>query len=132
MPAEVVYSAYEFLHLKDVHKLPQEDVQYLNIKGCFCLPTRPVLAEFVSQYFTCLHPSLPVLNEKQFWQIFHAEEDSEDSEDECLETTIPLFVMHAMLYATCGVSSVVMKPCTLNMLTHQVHAHDRHQKGRLR
>jgi hypothetical protein len=49
--------------------MPQ-DVNYLESQGCFRVPTREILDEFVQQYFLHVHPVLPMLNEGDFWDMY--------------------------------------------------------------
>lgn len=50
--------------------LPPEDLLYLTTKGVFDFPAKKLQDELVHQYFVYIHPSLPILNQKQFWEDY--------------------------------------------------------------
>ncbi|SPO04693.1 uncharacterized protein DNG_07378 [Cephalotrichum gorgonifer] len=104
----VPYSAYPFLTLSNLHKLTPEDVNYLELKQCLRLPSRPYLDEFLQQYFRYIHPFLPLVDEAFFWDVYL---DS-DNNDDCLHPRFPLIVLQAMLFTACSLVS----PSTLETL----------------
>ena len=95
----MLFTSSGFLDLDSLMKLPPEDVTFLEMKGCFHVPTRPSLDELVRQYFLHIHPFLPLLNEAEFWDMYNQEIATETS------STMSLFVFQAMLSASCAVSS---------------------------
>jgi hypothetical protein len=99
--SDIIYSAYSFVNVNGLSKLPQEDIQYLELKSSLRLPTRPYLDEFIRQYFRYVHPCLPVLNEAEFWEGYHADERSGSH-----VRPISLFVLQSMLYLSSAVSSL--------------------------
>lgn len=102
---EVFYSTQSFLTLKDVHCLPQEDVDFLRHNRCFHLPSRSIQEEFIYQYFLYLHPYYPLINEKDFWDMY-LDRDTTGA----TKKTMPLLVFQAMLFsASSFVSSAVLK-----------------------
>ncbi|KAG8668177.1 hypothetical protein FPOAC2_10063 [Fusarium poae] len=102
---EVVYSTQSFLTLKDVQRLPEEDVDFLRHSRCFHLPSRNVQEEFIYQYFLYLHPYYPLINEKDFWDMY-LDRDTAGA----TKKTMPLLVFQAMLFsASSFVSSAVLK-----------------------
>jgi hypothetical protein len=66
----VIFSYYEFLQLKGLCKLPPADVRYLELKGCFRVPTGAHLDNFLRQYFLHAHPCMPVVDETGFWSSY--------------------------------------------------------------
>ncbi|KAL4885414.1 hypothetical protein BJY04DRAFT_214214 [Aspergillus karnatakaensis] len=113
--SSVSYTFYTFLSLPGLSEIPQEDVQYLILKGCFCVPTGEVLDEFVRKYFLYVHPCLPIIDEAEFWGIYYQNHDQNqqhqagstlsDSESK----SINLFTFQAMLFA----SSAFVSPATI-------------------
>ncbi|RGP62596.1 cutinase transcription factor 1 beta [Fusarium sporotrichioides] len=102
---EVLYSTQSFLTLKDAHCLPQEDVDFLRHSRCFHLPSRSIQEEFIYQYFLYLHPYYPLINEKDFWDMY-LDRDTAGA----TKKTMPLLVFQAMLFsASSFVSSAVLK-----------------------
>ncbi|KAH6663322.1 cutinase transcription factor 1 beta [Plectosphaerella plurivora] len=95
---DVTYSYYPFLRVGNLANIPPEDVNHLERQGCLRVPTRPVLDEFVQQYFLHVHPLLPMLDEGQFWDTYHS----------CASTSsrppppVSLLVFQAMLFASCN------------------------------
>ncbi|EYB22960.1 hypothetical protein FG05_11279 [Fusarium graminearum] len=102
---EVFYSTQSFLTLKDAHCLPQEDVDFLRHNRCFHLPSRSIQEEFIYQYFLYLHPYYPLINEKDFWDMYLDRDTASAT-----KKTMPLLVFQAMLFsASSFVSSAVLK-----------------------
>ncbi|KAF4464081.1 cutinase transcription factor 1 beta [Fusarium albosuccineum] len=93
--SHVIYSYYPFLDL-DISALSPGDVQYLETQGCFRVPTRQALDEFVREYFLHVHPGLPLLDESMFWDMYsgHAQPQG--------QSNLSLFVFQAMLFASCS------------------------------
>ncbi|KAJ0419597.1 fungal-specific transcription factor domain-containing protein [Aspergillus carlsbadensis] len=69
----IIFSYYEFLELKDLSRLSPSDVRYLDSKGCFRVPARPYLDEFLRKYFLHIHPCYPVVDEAEFWSLYNQE-----------------------------------------------------------
>jgi hypothetical protein len=95
----IMFSYYPFVKLCAMSKIAPHDVNFLEAQGCFRLPTRPILDEFVQEYFLHVHPILPIINEKTFWKMY----DDHDSNQFGLRP-ISLLVFHAMLFAASSVS----------------------------
>ena len=108
----VTFHYYEFLDLKSLSKVQQDDVRYLEFTGSLHIPARPVLNEIVREYFLHVHPVLPVVDERAFWAMY---------DDSMIDLNKPgklsLFVFQSMLFAAaatvplatlrcCGFSSV--------------------------
>ncbi|KAK9777243.1 putative Zn(2)-C6 fungal-type domain-containing protein [Seiridium cardinale] len=68
--ADITYSYYPFLTLDNLPNVMPQDVNYLESQGCFRVPTREILDEFVQQYFLHVHPVMPMLNEGDFWDMY--------------------------------------------------------------
>ncbi|KAH8663236.1 fungal-specific transcription factor domain-containing protein [Ilyonectria robusta] len=91
--SEVVYCRYPFLAITDIDRIPQEDFSFLELQGCLKVPIRPLLDEFVQQYFLHVHPILPIVNEGDFWDLYDG--DGRHSPKE----PITLLLFQAMLFA---------------------------------
>ncbi|KAL5332602.1 fungal-specific transcription factor domain-containing protein [Aspergillus crustosus] len=87
----VIFSYYEFLQLKGLCKLPPADVRYLELKGCFRVPTGAHLDNFLRQYFLHAHPCMPVVDEAGFWSSYEQGGLGGSS-------TISLLLFQAMLF----------------------------------
>ncbi|KAB8271098.1 hypothetical protein BDV30DRAFT_250258 [Aspergillus minisclerotigenes] len=99
LASDVEYSAYPFLDFRSLSGLDKWDISYLASKGCFTLPRRPVLDEFVKKYFLHIHPGTPVLDEAEFWQLYSQQGDDGTSNGR----SISVLVLQAMLFRTCPV-----------------------------
>jgi len=64
--SHVMYSYYPFLKLGSISKLSPQEVNFLEAQGCFRVPSRPILDEFIREYFLHMHPMLPIINEGLF------------------------------------------------------------------
>ncbi|KAL7904916.1 fungal-specific transcription factor domain-containing protein [Trichoderma velutinum] len=91
--SDVVYSHYPFLSAPNIHTIPHEDLNFLEQQGCLRVPIRPILDEFIQQYFLHVHPFLPLLDEGDFWEMYDITEHP--------QTCISLLLFQAMLFASC-------------------------------
>lgn len=90
----VIYSSYAFLDVGHLSSLPKDDVEFLISKRCLHIPRKDALDEFVKQYFTVVHPFVPLMNEAEFWRLYMGSGNSRK---------ISLFVFQAMLFSCCTV-----------------------------
>ncbi|KAE8421244.1 hypothetical protein BDV36DRAFT_280808 [Aspergillus pseudocaelatus] len=97
--SDVESSAYPFLDLRSLACLDEWDISYLASKGCFSLPRRPILDEFVKRYFLHIHPGTPVLDEAEFWGLYSQHGDSAATHGQ----RISVLVLQAMLFRSCPV-----------------------------
>lgn len=96
----VMFSYYPFLKLDVMPHVSSQEVNFMDENGCFRVPTRPALDEFIQEYFLHVHPMLPIINEGDFWDTYtyRGVAPTETSRTS-------LFVFQAMLFAACSVSS---------------------------
>ncbi|KAK7409220.1 hypothetical protein QQX98_008596 [Neonectria punicea] len=88
---------YSILEAPKVHTLSAEDLDYLYKQGCFVVPQRNILNEFVQQYFLHIHPMLPMLNEADFWALYHPQHSDSASGER-----MPLIVLQGILFTACS------------------------------
>ncbi|KAL2701499.1 hypothetical protein AAEP93_008318 [Penicillium crustosum] len=101
---DVPYTEYAFVELQQSMSLPSEDVALLASKRCLSLPTSNAIDEFVQEYFKHIHPSVPVLDEAEFWRIYR--------NDQSTGPKISLFVLQSLLLASCPfVSLETLRRC---------------------
>lgn len=93
----VFYTYYPFITLDNLSSCSPHDVQFLEAEGCFHLPTRPIMDQIVRQYFLHVHPLLPILNEGDFWEMYHTKPSGASS-------NISLLVLQAVMFVSCNVS----------------------------
>ncbi|EXM12876.1 hypothetical protein FoTM2_010693 [Fusarium oxysporum f. sp. vasinfectum] len=94
---------YAFLQVPDTKDLLPQDLAFLVSQGCFVVPQRAALDDFLRQYFLHVHPMLPILNEKDFWLSYN-------SVDNDVEYEMPMLVLQGILFISSGfVSSETIK-----------------------
>ncbi|KAF5646956.1 n-terminal binuclear Zn cluster-containing protein [Fusarium tjaetaba] len=87
-PAE---NCLAFINDPDLSKLPPDDVGFLRQQGCLSVPPRPILDEFIREYFLHVHPMLPLMDESVFWENYRQQTNK-----------LSLFLVQAMLFAACS------------------------------
>ncbi|KAL2840639.1 fungal-specific transcription factor domain-containing protein [Aspergillus pseudodeflectus] len=86
----VPFSSYSFLESTAPARLSVSDVKYLESEGCFKIPHRSHLDNFVREYFLHVHPCMPVVDEADMWLSY---------EQEARRPKISLLLFQAMLFA---------------------------------
>ena len=94
---------YAFLQAPETQVLSRDDFQFLNHHGCFVVPKRSVMDEFIRQYFRYVHPMLPMFDEREFGEIYSNDEGDNGC---CIKLKTPMIVLQAILFASCSVSSI--------------------------
>ncbi|KAJ4250958.1 hypothetical protein NW762_011608 [Fusarium torreyae] len=103
VPAPPCHPDYAFLQVPDTKDLLPQDLAFLVSQGCFIVPQRAALDDFLRQYFLHVHPMLPILNEKDFWLSYN-------SVDSDVEYEMPMLVLQGLLFIASGfVSSDTIK-----------------------
>lgn len=98
--ADMIFAYFDFLETEPLSHISPEDFKFLENKGCFHIPQRPILDDLVREYFLHVHPGLPVIDERRFWEMYL----SGGRRPECRK--IPLFLFRAMLFVSCAVSAL--------------------------
>ncbi|KAK1237215.1 hypothetical protein MKX07_006094 [Trichoderma sp. CBMAI-0711] len=91
----VIYSNFEtlpFIRPPDLMHVSALDIRFMQLNGCFDLPSMPILNEFIRIYFLHVHPIIPLLDEGDFW----------DSYSCANEKRISLLVFQAIIFAACA------------------------------
>lgn len=94
----VLYTYYPFLTVNNASQSFPQDFNFLEVEGCFHVPTKLVLDDLVHQYFVNVHPHLPLLSEADFWDSYHGNGPHP-------KPKLSLLVFQAMLFAASNVSS---------------------------
>lgn len=102
----ITFSYYDFLNLKSLSRVQPDDVRYLEFTGSLHIPTRSVLDHFVREYFLHVHPVLPVVDERAFWDMY---DDSLMNIDK--PGQLSLFVFQSMLFAACATMPLEVLRC---------------------
>lgn len=120
----IVYCTYSFILRADVFFTPVHDIQFLDSEGCFDLPTTGILDQFLIQYFSNVHPLLPMLTERDFWDA-HAHPNPPHSK------MLSLLLVQAMLFAACSVGFNTASQVLLSKFCGLVRAVKNNQSPRL-
>jgi hypothetical protein len=102
MNTYIIYSYYPILGLDTLSYMTPEDVNFLESQGCFRVPIRPLLDQFVKEYFLHIHPGLPIIDEGICWEMY-TNRDSHLAE----YPRMSLFVFQAIVFASSCVSTSV-------------------------
>ncbi|VUC30026.1 unnamed protein product [Clonostachys rosea] len=105
MNSDIVYSYYPFISASNIANIPPQDVNFLELQGCLRVPIRPLLDEFLQQYFLHVHPMLPLVNEGDFWDLYSQNPKSTSPYDR-----LSLLLLQTILFASCNfVSKTTLK-----------------------
>lgn len=96
--ATVLYSHLQFLSASNIHMIPSQDVNYLESQGCLHIPARPLLDDFVEQFFLHVHPLIPLVDEGDFWDMY-----SQTSGRPGTDASMSLLLFQAILFSSCTV-----------------------------
>lgn len=88
----------------DMSRVSAEDYSYLKQKGSFSLPKRDVLEDLLECYFDYIHPTMPFIDETEFWEIYHGRDADGQPSPLSHRTRISWLIFQAMLFAatTCA------------------------------
>ncbi|KAM5347469.1 hypothetical protein ACJ41O_010474 [Fusarium nematophilum] len=99
----VAYTTYPFLIASNLAGLCPQDIAFLEAKGAFHVPMKPILDELIRQYFLHVHPFLPLLHEGQFWSAYRQDERAGPAK-------VSLLLFQAVIFASCSfLPEVVVK-----------------------
>lgn len=99
-PSFVLFSCYHFVSASVIWGMGQDDSRYLEQRGCLSLPEKAILDQFIQQYFLHVHPIIPIINEGDFWAMYHSQPGEAK-----WTGTFPLVILQAMIFVACPVSS---------------------------
>ncbi|KAH8697960.1 fungal-specific transcription factor domain-containing protein [Talaromyces proteolyticus] len=88
------FTNYRFIATPKVQGLCPEDMVCLKAQKSLYLPNPSILESFLHHYFLYVHPSMPVVDEAQFWGIYQQDEEQPSSTQQ-----ISLLLLQAMLFA---------------------------------
>ena len=83
----------------DLFNIPEVDFQYLSAKGCFTLPPKCAIDEFLKCYFDFVPPQLPILDEQEFLDSYQIVQEGEPSKSTTNQRKISLLLFQAVLFA---------------------------------
>ncbi|KAF5026983.1 hypothetical protein F66182_1013 [Fusarium sp. NRRL 66182] len=101
-PNMISYCAFPFISRADVFYTPSQDIQFLDSEGCFELPAARLLDQFFHQYFTNVHPMLPMLSE-------HDLSEARSGPNPLQSKMMSLLLVQAMLFAACSCQSIILQ-----------------------
>ncbi|KAK2687300.1 hypothetical protein QWA68_013563 [Fusarium oxysporum] len=88
----ILFPFYHFIKHPSSREVDSEVARLLEQRGCLHVPTKPILEEFVNNYFLYFHPLVPLLDEQRFWASYNEQTDSNGY--------VSLFVLQAMLFVS--------------------------------
>ncbi|RKL03866.1 hypothetical protein BFJ71_g3836 [Fusarium oxysporum] len=88
----ILFPFYHFIKHLSSREVDSEVARLLEQRGCLHVPTKPILEEFVNNYFLYFHPLVPLLDEQRFWASYSEQADSNGY--------VSLFVLQAMLFVS--------------------------------
>lgn len=100
------HPTYSFLRTPELHGILSQDLSFLISQGCFMVPQRSALDEFMEQYFRHVHPMLPLLNEADVWRSYKLQGQGCNEEDK-----ISILVLQGILFTSCGVWQPCIRVC---------------------
>lgn len=92
------HPTYSFLRTPDFNGILSQDLSFLISQGCFMVPQRAVLDEFIEQYFRHVHPMLPLLSEADVCRAYKLGDPDCEEEDK-----MSILVLQGILFTSCGV-----------------------------
>ncbi|KAL2206914.1 hypothetical protein CC79DRAFT_1358695 [Sarocladium strictum] len=87
----ILYTYYPFLRHNDFSSLHARDFAILEAEGCFRVPHRQALDDFLHQYFVYVHPLLPLMDEADTWAMYDGESE--------VTGMVALLLIQSMLFA---------------------------------
>jgi hypothetical protein len=97
----------------DLSNVSDEDLVYLQNKGCFSFAEKDIIDELLQSYFDYIAPHMPFIDETSFWEMYHAQYHHKGSDESASAdlTSISLLLFHAMLFAatTCAPMSLLRR-----------------------
>jgi hypothetical protein len=103
------FSYYVLLNGAPLGRLDENEIAILESRGCLHLPSRPVTESLIVHYFLYIHPSLPILDEPEFWRMYSRPEEYSGQ--------FSLTLFQAMLFAAAPfVPEYVVRQCGFDSL----------------
>jgi hypothetical protein len=92
VPNTALYTEFGFIQPVHTSTQTRENLLYLDNIGCWYLPCKALLDEFVHEYFRYVHSLLPIVNDKHFWDCY-----SPDTSAECSPQRMSLLLLYCVL-----------------------------------
>jgi hypothetical protein len=102
--SDISFAVCRFVCTEFMMTKRQEDVKFLEDKGCLRVPCREIMDEMVSQFFRHIQPLLPIFDESSFWSQYRQSVKSQDQSNKRSHSNkrMSLFLLQAMLFASCS------------------------------
>ncbi|KAJ5986168.1 hypothetical protein N7451_010533 [Penicillium sp. IBT 35674x] len=94
----LLFNYYPCLEVPNLRDLPPADVAFLESQKCFHVPVGPFLETLVAHYFLYVHPTLPIVDEAEFWLAFRRRQPG--------DSKFSLLTFQAMLFVACSYVSL--------------------------
>ncbi|KAF4415775.1 Cutinase transcription factor 1 beta [Fusarium acutatum] len=84
----------------DLSGISNEDIAYLQNKGCFDFPDKRMLDELLPYYFDYIHPHMPFIDETEFWYMYRTHYHNTEVSLDSSRPSFSLLLFQAILFAT--------------------------------
>ncbi|EXA37108.1 hypothetical protein FOVG_11405 [Fusarium oxysporum f. sp. pisi HDV247] len=93
----------------DLSGISNEDIAYLQNKGCFDFPDKHILDELLPYYFDYIHPHMPFIDETEFWYMYRTHYNNTEAPLDSSQPSFSLLLFQAILFAatTCAPMSLL-------------------------
>jgi hypothetical protein len=87
------------------------DRVFLDFRGCFMVPARPILNEFINTYFSYIHPLLPMIGRDSGFGQLLARDGQRSSLEFPSSGWVSGLLLQSILFAACPVRSFPLRSC---------------------
>lgn len=98
-----------------------EDRVFLDFRGCFMVPARPILDEFINQYFLHIHPLLPMVGRESGFGHLLGSNGDRGSSDYQPSGWVSGLLLQSMLFAASPVCSLTTLIRMMDSKTNRMH-----------
>ncbi|KAK6066564.1 fungal specific transcription factor domain-containing protein [Seiridium cupressi] len=97
MKSSNLFILHKFITIDIPNPTPFEKGSLMEGRGCFHLPPKAAMDEFMKQYFLYVHAFMPLIDEGDFWDAYSGRESTNTK----TRSDYSLFVIQAMLFMSC-------------------------------
>ncbi|KAK9418771.1 putative Zn(2)-C6 fungal-type domain-containing protein [Seiridium unicorne] len=97
MKSSNLFVLHKFIAIDIPNPTPFEKASLMEKGGCFHLPPKAAMDEFMKQYFLYVHAFMPLIDEGDFWDAYSGRESTNTK----TRSDYSLFVIQAMLFMSC-------------------------------
>ena len=98
---KLLTNIYPSITRSSISSLREDDVDFLHCRHCFQLPSADLLKKLMTEFFSRVHPQLPILDQEEFLSLLNNNLHSSGP-----RPRISLLVLHSMIHVACSVRSL--------------------------